>query len=88
MPPSQSSLRDESVRVLLRFALRLAILALFAAFGSHGFAATFAQLLGLGTMMCAVIACMRREIPFDPVLSHWDEAAAYTMSSLLLLRLS
>jgi hypothetical protein len=53
------------------------ILALFATFSSIGFGASFATLLGMSTILSAVIGAMRREPPFDIVLNHWDETAAY-----------
>ena len=53
------------------------ILALFATFSSIGFGASLATLLGMSTILSAVIGAMRREPPFDIVLNHWDETVAY-----------
>jgi hypothetical protein len=53
------------------------ILALFATFSSIGFGASLATLLGMSTILSAVISAMRREPPFDIVLNHWDETVAY-----------
>ena len=53
------------------------ILAVFAAFGSIGFGRSLAALLGMSTILSAVIGTMRREPPFDVVLNHWDETVAY-----------
>jgi hypothetical protein len=66
-----------STQVLVRFCLRMIILAVFASFGSIGFAGSFVALLGMSTILSVVVATMRRELPLDSVLTHWDEAAAY-----------
>jgi len=63
--------------VLVRFCLRIIILVIFAAFGSIGFGRSLAALLGMSTILSAVIGTMRREPPFDVVLNHWDETVAY-----------
>ena len=63
--------------MLIRFCLRMSILAVFAAFGSIGFGRSLAALLWMSTVLCAVIGIIRREPPFDKVLNHWDETAAY-----------
>jgi hypothetical protein len=55
----------------------MSILTIFAAFGSIGFGRSLAALLWMSTVLCAVIGTMRREPPFDNVLNHWDETAAY-----------
>jgi hypothetical protein len=62
-----------SAQVLVRFCLRMSILAIFAAFGSIGFGRSLAALLSMST----VIGIIRREPPFDKVLNHWDETVAY-----------
>jgi hypothetical protein len=66
-----------SVQVIARFSLRMFILALFATFGSVSFGTSLAALLGMSTILSAVIGAMRREPPFDIVLNHWDETVAY-----------
>jgi hypothetical protein len=66
-----------STQVLVRFCLRMIILVVFAAFGSIGFGRSLAALLGMSTILSAVIGTMRREPPFDIVLNHWDETVAY-----------
>jgi hypothetical protein len=63
--------------VLVRFVLRTIILIIFAAFGSLGFGSSLAALLGMSIILSAVIGAMKREPPFDAVLNHWDETAAY-----------
>jgi hypothetical protein len=66
----------KSVQALIRFCLRLVILACFAAFGSIGFGRSLIALLSMASILCAVIATMRREPPCDAVLDHWDEAVS------------
>jgi hypothetical protein len=53
------------------------ILTIFATFGSIGFGRSLAALLWMSTILSAVVGAMRREPPFDAVLNHWDETAAY-----------
>jgi hypothetical protein len=64
-------------QVVLRFGLRMIILVVFAAFASIGFGRSLVALLWMSTILSAVIGAIRRELPFDTVLNHWDEAAAY-----------
>jgi hypothetical protein len=72
--PSQ---KLRSVQVLIRFCLRLVILGGFAAAGSIGFGKSLVALLWMSTILCAVIAIMRREPVLDAALNHWDEAVGY-----------
>ncbi|MBR0842545.1 hypothetical protein JQ607_20285 [Bradyrhizobium liaoningense] len=64
-------------RVLARFAVRLALLAGFAAFGSIGFGRSFAALLWMSIVLCALAGLIRREPPFGTALNHWDEGVAF-----------
>jgi hypothetical protein len=66
-----------STQVMVRFGLRIVILAVFASFGSVGFGRSLAALLWMSTVLCAVVGAVRREPLFDATLNHWDEAAAY-----------
>jgi hypothetical protein len=66
-----------SIQVLIRFYLRMIILAVFASFGSIGFPRSLAALLLMSTTLSVIVATMRQELPLDSVLTHWDEAAAY-----------
>jgi hypothetical protein len=66
-----------SSQVSLRFGYRLALLSAFAALGTHGFATTFAILLAVAAIFCATMGAMRRDPLLGPVLTYWDEAAAY-----------
>lgn len=72
------------VQVGVRVLLRVALLGAFATFGSQGFVRTLASLLLLSVLICAFFALARRELVFGPVLTHWDEAAAYGAVGLLL----
>jgi hypothetical protein len=73
-------LRQElkSTQVLVRFSLRLIVLAAFATFSSIGFARSLAALLWMTIVLSAVVGAMKRERPFDDTLNHWDETVAYT----------
>lgn len=64
-------------RVIARFAVRIAPLAAFAAFGSVGFGRSLAVLLWMSIILCALAGLVRREPLFGPALNHWDEAAAF-----------
>jgi hypothetical protein len=66
-----------SGQVLIRFAARILLLAVFATFGSIGFARSLIALLWMAIILCVVVGAMRREPPFGPTLNHWDEGAAF-----------
>jgi hypothetical protein len=68
---------SRSTQVLVRFLLRTIILAAFAAFSAVSFHRSLAVLLWLSIIFSAVVGTLKREQPFDVVLNHWDEAAAY-----------
>ena len=72
-----------SAQVLTRFGVRLLILVVFAMFGSIGFGRSLAALLWMSTILSAVIAVMRRELPFDSALNHWDETVTYAAMCML-----
>ena len=63
--------------VIARFSLRMIVLLAFAAFGSIGFGPSLTALLWMSTLLCAVTASIRRELPFYDDLNHWDEMVAY-----------
>ncbi|WP_159010470.1 hypothetical protein [Bradyrhizobium sp. S69] len=63
-----------STQVLVRFCLRMIILALFATFGSFSFARSLAALLAMSIIFSVVVAVIKRERPLDGILNHWDEA--------------
>jgi|ERR1700704_3934847 hypothetical protein len=73
-----------SAYVLTRFLLRMLILCVFSTLGSHGFGKTLASMLVLAALYCIFAAAIRREAPFGPVLTHFDEAAAYAVVARLI----
>ena len=75
LPNLSQELRSN--QVIIRFCLRMVVLAIFAAFGSIGFGRSLAALLWMAIILCAVIGTMRREQPFGAALNHWDETVAY-----------
>jgi hypothetical protein len=66
-------------QVLFRFLLRLVLLSAFATFGTQGYGTAFSSLMALSAFFCAIVGAMRQEAIFGPVLTHWDEAAAYAI---------
>jgi hypothetical protein len=69
--------RLQSNQVLVRFTLRIVILAGFAAFSYSSFGRRLAALLLMTAVLCAVTGTLKREVPLASVLNHWDEALAY-----------
>ncbi|WP_339031270.1 hypothetical protein WI604_06595 [Bradyrhizobium symbiodeficiens] len=65
-------------RAIARFAVRVVLLAAFAAFGSIGFGRSLAALLWMSIVLCAAVALLRREPLFGRALNHWDECAAFS----------
>ena len=53
--------RLRSAQVLVRFGVRLLVLAAFAGFGSIGLNQSLLALFWMAAVLCAVIACIRRE---------------------------
>jgi hypothetical protein len=66
-----------SIRVIVRFCLRMLILVVFAAFGGIGFDRSLTALLWMSAILSSVLAALEHETPLDTVLNHWDEALAY-----------
>jgi hypothetical protein len=66
-----------STQVLVRFCLRMIILAVFASFGGIGFGRSLAALLSMAAVLSAVTGAIRREPPFGKALNYWDETVAY-----------
>ena len=67
----------QSNQVLIRFGLRTAILASFAAFSHVGFGRSLAALLLMTAILCAVVGTIKREAPLGTALNNWDESLAY-----------
>jgi hypothetical protein len=76
-----STFHGSSTYVVLRFALRLAILIALAFVPQIGFAEAFPRLLLIGSVFCALWGVTEREKPLGPALTHWDEAAALVIMS-------
>ena len=74
--------------VLIRLVLRIIILGAFALFGSQGFTKSFADLLVLAAIWCAVVAALGGERVLAQVFSHWDEAAAYILVGTAIAQLA
>jgi len=74
----------ESGRVLLRFCVRIIILASFAAFSGIGFDKSLSVLLWMAMVFCTVGAMVKREQAFAAVLNHWDEMMGYAAILALL----
>jgi len=66
-------------RALLRFAVRVIVLAGFAAFGTTGFNENLALLLWMAMAFSAISALVRREPPLAASLNHWDEMMGYAV---------
>jgi len=66
-----------SRQVLARFAVRLLLLVLFAAFASIGVWRSLAALFWMSIILCASVGLIRREQVFGPVLNHWDECVLF-----------
>jgi len=64
-------------RVMTRFAVRVALLATFAAFGSVGFGRSLVALLWMSIILCSLAGLVRREPLFGTDLNHWDEGVAF-----------
>jgi hypothetical protein len=88
MPQSiQTSRGFKNTQVIVRFALRMVILCVFATLGGIGFARSFNALLWMSAAVCVAVGLMRRESILDPALTHWDEAAAYGLLCCLAAQL-
>ena len=66
-----------SGRVLIRFGVRMIILATFAAFSSIGFSRGLATLMWMAIVFSSLVAIIKRERLFESDLNHWDETVAY-----------
>ena len=87
-PQLASPHQFSSPQVLLRFVLRLIFFSVFAAIGAAGFRIMFPTFMTLAAIYCAIAATLRGEPIFGRVLTHWDEAAAYTGLACLVIKLS
>ena len=79
------TIERQSVRVIARFGVRMAILVFFATFGSIGFARSLAALLCMSAILSAVLAAIKREGVLDRSLNHWHEMTAYVALCCLIV---
>jgi hypothetical protein len=82
-PPKADRPQPGSVAVVLRFGVRMLILLAFASIGTVGFARTLEPMLAMAAIYCCAMAPLRREAPFGPTLTHFDEATAYALCALV-----
>jgi hypothetical protein len=75
----------QTIRVIVRFWLRMVILLIFAAFSSIRFDQTLTLLLLMSTILSTVLAIFKREEPLAPVINHWDEAITYAALCCLII---
>jgi hypothetical protein len=76
-PDTNLTREAQTIRVIIRFWLRMVILLVFAAFSSIRFDRILILLLLMSTVLSAVLATLKREQPLGPAFNHWDEAVAY-----------
>jgi len=81
-PSVAPSPHHQSALIVIRILARLGILSIFANLGTHGFGKTLITLLVMAALYCVIAASIRREAPFGPILTHFDEAAAYTLCAM------
>ena len=87
-PDTNLTREAQTIRVVVRFWLRMIVLLIFAAFGSIRFDQTLTLLLVMSTILSAVMATFKREEPFGRAFNHWDEAIAYAALCCLLIAFS
>jgi hypothetical protein len=78
---------EKTIRVVVRLGLRMAILVAFAAFSSIGFGRSLIVLLWMSAILSAALAAIKREVPLDTALNHWDEMTIYAALCFLTARL-
>jgi hypothetical protein len=78
-PNRDRALSSASGRAVLRFGVRLALLAALAALAHAGFRNAIPGIMVAAGIFCAIWAIFSREPLFAPVLTHWDEAALLVM---------
>jgi hypothetical protein len=84
-PDTNLTREAQTIRVVIRFWLRMIVLFIFAAFSSIRFDQTLMLLLVMSTILSAVLATLKREEPFGPAFNHWDEAIVYAALCCLLI---
>jgi hypothetical protein len=87
-PDGNLTREAQTIRVIVRFWLRMVILLIFAAFSSIRFDQTLTLLLLMSTILSAALATLKREQPLAPVVNHWDEAITYAALCCLIASFS
>ena len=86
LQPNTNLTREaQTIRVIIRFWLRMIVLLAFAAFSSIRFDQSLMLLLLMSTILSTVLATLKREQPLASVLNHWDEAITYAALSCLII---
>jgi type IV secretory pathway VirB6-like protein len=86
LQPNTNLTREaQTIRVIIRFWLRMVVLLAFAAFSSIRFDQSLTLLLLMSTILSTVLATLKREQPLAAVLNHWDEAITYAALSCLII---
>jgi hypothetical protein len=86
-PNARLTREAQTIRVIVRFWLRMVILLVFAAFSSVRFDQSLTLLLLMSIILSTVLATLKREQPLGSVLNHWDEAIAYAALCCLIVTL-
>jgi len=86
-PNAHLTREAQTIRVIVRFWLRMVILLVFAAFNSIRFDQSLMLLLLMSTILSTMLATLKREQPLGSVLNHWDEAIAYAALCCLIVTL-
>jgi hypothetical protein len=86
-PGTNLTFEAQSIRVIIRFWLRMIVVLAFAAFSSIRFDQILALLLLMSMILSAVLATLKREAPLASRLNHWDEAIAYAALCCLIVAL-
>jgi hypothetical protein len=66
-----------SKHVLMRFGLRLSLLALIAIFANANPANALLNMFGAAVVLSAIFAALWWEPVLGPALTHWDESVMY-----------
>ena len=86
-PNAHLTREAQTIRVIVRFWLRMVILLVFAAFNSIRFDQSLMLLLLMSAILSTVLATLKREQPLGSALNHWDEAVAYAALCCLIVTL-
>jgi hypothetical protein len=68
---------SSSKHVLIRFGLRLSLLALIAIFANANPSNALLNMFGAAVVLSAIFAALWREPVLGPALTHWDESVMY-----------